>query len=132
VIVYLDSNVVIYFVERNPTFGAPAASRILAIQAAGDTILLSDLTRMECLVMPFRTGNAALEASFDGFFNLHGVQVVAITRAVCEEAARIRAHFPFKQMDSLHLAAAVVHRADVFLTNDARLNAFTRLTVEVL
>jgi uncharacterized protein len=129
---YLDTNVLIYFVERNPTFGARASARIFAIQAASDPILLSDLTRMECLVMPFRTGDTKLEASYNAFFNLQGVQVVAITRAVCEEAARIRAHFPFKQMDSLHLAAAVAHGADVFVTNDTRLNAFTGLTIEVL
>jgi len=131
-IVYLDSNVVIYAVEHHPTFGPTALARLATIQAAGDSFMISDLTRMECLVLPFRNSDTVLEASFDAFFNQRGTQVVAITRAVCEQAARIRAAFPFKQMDSLHLAAAVVHGADVFLTNDARLSAFTALTVEVL
>jgi len=35
-------------------------------------------------------------------------------------------------MDSLRLAAAAVHGANVFLTNDARLSSFTDLTIEVL
>ena len=130
--IYLDSNVVIYAVEQHPLFGPRVGRRLNAAQAAGDSLMISDLTRMECLVMPFRTGDTTLEADYDTFFNQGGMQVVAITRAVCERAARIRATFPFKQMDSLHLAAAVVHGAGVFLTNDGRLNAFTGLTVEVL
>ena len=43
-----------------------------------------------------------------------------------------RATTKFKPLDSLPLAAAVEHGANVFLTADARLSAFTGLTVEVL
>jgi hypothetical protein len=35
-------------------------------------------------------------------------------------------------MDALQLAAAVEHGANVFVTNDLRLNSFTGLTVAVL
>ena len=55
-----------------------------------------------------------------------------ITPAVCDRAALIRATSRFKPMDALQLAAAVEHGANVFLTNDTRLNSFTALTVEVL
>ena len=60
------------------------------------------------------------------------MQVVPITAAVCERAAFIRATSNFKPMDALQMAAAVVHGANVFLTNDTRLNSFSGLTVEVL
>jgi predicted nucleic acid-binding protein len=60
------------------------------------------------------------------------LKVVAITAAVCDRAAVIRAAFGFRPMDALHLAAAVEHGAKVFLTNDTRLNTFTGLPVEVL
>ena len=55
----------------------------------------------------------------------------SISSAVCDRAAVIRAGSNFKPMDSLQLAAALVHGANIFLTNDARLNSFTGLTVEV-
>jgi predicted nucleic acid-binding protein len=87
---------------------------------------------MECLVGPLKAGNPAVEAQFRAFFAAAGVVVGPITAAVCERAAQIRASFGFKPMDALHLGAAVEHAANVFLTNDIRLNAFTGVTVEVL
>jgi predicted nucleic acid-binding protein len=72
----------------------------------------------------------AAQRVFQGFFAL--TTVVPITPAVCDRAALIRATHHFKPMDSLQLAAAVEHGANVFLTNDARLSSFTGLTVEVL
>lgn len=60
------------------------------------------------------------------------MQVVGIMAAVCDRAALIRATYNFKPMDSLHLSAAMIQGANVFLTNDARLNSFTGLTIEVV
>jgi uncharacterized protein len=94
--------------------------------------MISDLTRMECLVGLLKTNNTAVEASFHAFFARSDVQVAAITAAVCNRAARIRAAHNFKPMDALQLAAAVEHGANVFLTADARLASFTGLTIEIL
>jgi predicted nucleic acid-binding protein len=131
-IVFLDTNVVIYAVESHAVKGVTAQTRIAAAQAAGDTFMISDLVRMECLVLPIRTSNTVVQAQFQAFFSQPDVQVVAISAAVCDRAARIRATYNFKPMDSLQLAAAVEHGADIFLTADARLAPFTDLTVEVL
>ncbi len=130
--VFLDSNIVIYAVENPPVFGAKALARLSALRSAGDSFLVSDLTRMECLVGPLAAGDAALEAQLRAFFAAGGVQVVPITGAVCDRAALVRTTFRFKPMDALQFAAAVEHGAGLFLTNDTRLNAFTGLTVEVL
>src|SRR5262249_58727152 len=106
--------------------------RIATAEAAGDTFMVSDLVRMECLVLPIRLGNTTLEAQYHAFFARSNVQVVGITAAVCDRAARIRAVHNFKPMDSLQLAAPVEHGADVFLTADARLSSLTDLTVVIL
>jgi len=131
-IVFLDSNIVIYEVENPPLFGARATTYLAKLRAAGDDFIISDLTRMECLVSPLRSGNAALEAHFRAFFAAKETQVVPITAAVCDLAARIRGTMNFRPMDALHVAAAVTHGAHSFLTNDTRLNPFTGLPVEVL
>jgi predicted nucleic acid-binding protein len=131
-ILYLDTNIVIYVVEGNPVFAPKALLRLAAAQSAGDSFMISDLTRMECLVGPLKTNNTAVQASFLAFFARSDVQVVAVTTAVCDRAARIRATHNFKPMDALQLAAAVEHGANVFLTADARLASFTDVTVEVL
>ncbi|MBY0232363.1 MAG: PIN domain-containing protein [Gemmataceae bacterium] len=131
-IVFLDSNIVIYSVEGNPLFAPRVIARFARAQAAGDTFMISDLTRLECLVGPLKKRDAAVEANFQAFFARPDVRVVAITAAVCDRAARIRAAHNFKQMDSLQLASAVEHGADVFLTADARLSSFPDIRVEIL
>ncbi|MBI1916312.1 MAG: PIN domain-containing protein [Planctomycetes bacterium] len=131
-IVSLDTNIVIYAVESHPTFGVRAQTRLASALAAGDTLMISDLVRMECLVLPLRVGDAVLQKQYRTFFARPEVQVVPITGAVCDRAASIRAMYNLRAMDSLQLAAAVEHGASLFLTADARLNTFTGLTVEVL
>ncbi len=131
-IVFLDSNIVIYAVENPPVFGAMALARLGMMRSAGDSFMVSDLTRMECLVGPLAAADTALEAQFRAFFAAAGVQVVPITGSVCDRAALLRATARFKPMDALQLAAAVEHGASLFLTNDTRLGTFTGLTVEAL
>jgi predicted nucleic acid-binding protein len=94
--VYLDTNIVIYAVENPPAFGARATARLTALRASSATFMVSDLTRMEWLVGPLRTGGALLEGRFRSFFSATGIQVVAITAAVCDRAAHIRATTRFK------------------------------------
>jgi predicted nucleic acid-binding protein len=131
-ILFLDTNIVIYVVEGVPVFAPKAAVRLAVAQSAGDSFMISDLTRMECLVGPLKTNNPAVEASFHTFFARSDVQVVGITAAVCDRAAHIRATYNFKPMDALQLAAAIEHGAGTFLTADAHLGSFIGLTVEVL
>ena len=119
VIAYLDANAVIYFVEKHPIWGPKIHSRIARLRAAGDDIAVSDLARLECLVVPFATGNATVLADFDAFFNDPAVRVFPVSAAVFERAARIRAVHRFQALDALHLAAAVQHGCGLFLTNDA-------------
>jgi predicted nucleic acid-binding protein len=130
--VFLDTAPVIYFVEHHPVWGPKATSRLAAFQAAGEFLALSDLVRMECLVKPLQLGDAALVSDFGTFFTAPGVIVLPVTAAVCDRAALIRATHNFKPLDSLHLAAAVVHGCTRFLTNDSRLSRFPDIPVEVL
>src|ERR1700682_2316576 len=110
VIVFLDTSVVIYYVEQSPVWGPKAAVRLAALQTAGDQMAVSDLVRMECRVGPLKSGAAALLNNFTAFFAAPDVQVFPVTAAVCDRASAIRATHGFKPLDSLHLAAAVQNR----------------------
>jgi predicted nucleic acid-binding protein len=93
---------------------------------------VSDLIRMECQVGPLKRSDAAMLAKFQTFFASPDVRVLALLPAVCDRAAKIRAQFGFKPLDSLHLAAATEHGWTLFLTNDDRLNSFSDILVEAL
>ena len=52
--IYLDTAPVIYTIERIPFYAATVDRRL---SAPGIVLIASDLTRMECRVMPLRRGN---------------------------------------------------------------------------
>jgi uncharacterized protein len=83
-------------------------------------------------MLPIRLGDANRLADYDNLFAQPHVTLVPITTVVFDRGTVIRATHHFKLADSLHLAAAVEGGCDRFLTNDARLSAFTDISVEVL
>jgi predicted nucleic acid-binding protein len=129
-IVCLDTNAVIYLIEKHPTWEPKVAARLAALIAAGDDLALCDASRLECLLKPLAAGDAGAEAAFRAFFAR--VRMLAVSTATWERAARIGAKFNFKALDSLHLATAVEHGCGLFLTADGRLGRCTDIAVEVL
>jgi predicted nucleic acid-binding protein len=133
-IVCLDTDCTIYFVEQNPVWGPKVTARLAALRASGDEIAVSDLARTECLAKPLATGDVAVVADYQAFFADLDIRVLPLTAAVCERAARIRAAsgFKLKVPDCLHLAAAVEHGCGLFLTHDTQLRQCKDITVEIL
>jgi predicted nucleic acid-binding protein len=131
-LIYLDSCIVIYLIEQTPGFGPRASSRVAALLANGDRMVVSDLSRLECRANPLTAGDTTTLGHYDLFFANSVEPVVPLTTAVCDRATEIRGKYRFGTPDALHLAAAVESGCRVFLTNDARLSRFTGITVEQL
>ena len=72
------------------------------------------------------------------FFLGRNLNTRSLTPSIHDRAARIRGHYRYangriyRLADSLHLAAAIECGCDRFLTNDARLNNFPEITVDIL
>jgi len=132
VLVYLDSNIVIYLIEQPAQFGLRASARIASLAAAGDRVVVSDLTRLECRVAAIAASDQVTLAQYDTFFGHAVERVIPLTSTVVDRATMIRGKHRFTTPDALHLAAAVEAGCQVFLTNDARLSGFPDLTVEAL
>ncbi|OYT74089.1 MAG: hypothetical protein CFK49_10200 [Armatimonadetes bacterium JP3_11] len=126
--IYLDSAPVIYLVERVEPYYA-------ALQTAihwDDLLVVSHLTRMECRILPMRTGDRQLLAEYDAFFASQIREIALLDARVMDKATEIRALYRFGIADSIHLAAAVVSGCEVFLTNDLRLTHFSEIVVRTL
>jgi uncharacterized protein len=131
-LIYLDSAILIYYLDGIGPFQARAVNRLTTLRAAGDQVAASDLTRLECRVKPIQLGDTLRLSKFDGFFGLPDVRMVPLTTAVYDRATVIRATHGIKTLDAIHLAAVVEGGCNIFLTNDTRLSSFPDLTVEVL
>lgn len=117
---YLDSCIVIYYVEQHPDYFAPVDARI---NTGDHQITVSDLCRLECLVHPLRTGDAARLTAFNQFFTADDLYITPCSSRVFDLATELRARHRLKTPDALHLAAAIAAGCDEFWTNDHRLDA---------
>jgi predicted nucleic acid-binding protein len=131
-LIYCESNILIYWLDQVGPFHLRARNRMLALQARGDRVAISDLTRLECRVGPLKRRDAAVLVAFDNFFARPDVHKLPLTTAVFDRATQMRADLGFKTPDALHLAAAIEGGCNRFLTNDARLSRCKDIAVEIL
>lgn len=66
--VYIEASCVIYTVETHPVYGPPLVPLWDEIQAGRLTALSSELTILESLVIPLRTGDAYRQQAFNDLF----------------------------------------------------------------
>lgn len=120
--VCLDTNIVIYYVERDPIWAPKVEGRLRSLAVGGHSLAVADAARLECFVGPLQLGDLATLADYRTFFQLPEIQMLPITGSVWELAAEIRVQHSFNALDSIHLAAAIEHGCGAFLTNDSQLS----------
>lgn len=116
-LIYLDSCLLIYLVERHPLWSGPVTDALTT--AVDQRFCISPLIKSECLVGPFKRLDPVLQQAYEDFFERF--VTLPISESVFLQAARIRAHFGLKTPDALHLACAQHHRCEALWTNDERL-----------
>jgi predicted nucleic acid-binding protein len=127
-VIYLDTNVIIRFIE-----GDSSSRESIRVRLTDENLFTtSQLSRLECRCRPMRANDTALLAVYDLFFSANGLRMIEINAKVIDEATSIRAFTGLKSPDALHLAAAIVGGATLFLTGDVQLTRFTRLPVEII
>src|SRR5258705_5075727 len=116
-LIYLDTCLLIYLIERHSRWGERVASAVAGI--SNERFAISPLVKCECLVAPLKRGDPVLQRAYSDRFALF--VSLDLPEAVYLEAAGIRARFGLKTPDALHLACAQHHCCDALWTNDDRL-----------
>jgi predicted nucleic acid-binding protein len=126
----VDTAIFIYFIEENdrflpliaPVFGAADSGRI--------ELIVSALTLLEVLVVPYRAGNVALAQRYEALLTRgRGIRMIDLSRHHLRLAAQLRAATGAATPDALQLAASLATGCSSFLTNDRRLPAVPGLKV---
>jgi predicted nucleic acid-binding protein len=86
------------------------------------TAVASSVSLTEILVKPIREGNLTLEKQYKLLFShFPNLNILPIDNMVAERAAYLRGKYNIKTPDALIVATALVANADLFITNDQRL-----------
>jgi predicted nucleic acid-binding protein len=118
----LDTNLFIYVFEQHPEFGEKAKAVLKQIEDGFVKAIASSVSLAEILVKPIREGNLTLEKQYKLLFShFPNLTILPIDNMVAERAAYLRGKYNIKTPDALIVATALVANADLFITNDQRL-----------
>lgn len=132
-LLYLDTCCIIYLIEATAPFHASVVRRVATQATIPDAALVtSRLARLECRTKPLREANTALLARYEAFLTAQRFRLAEISPAVIESATDLRARYGFKTPDAIHLATALVEKADAFLTGDSQLRQCVEVRVELV
>ena len=132
-VLYLDTAPVIYVVEAHPQFGLVAREVFVAIDRGEVIGVTSYITLMECLVLPYKTGNVQQQRVFTEMIcSGKNTRFARMTQTIAKEAARFRAVYNLSLTDAIQIATALEAGCDAFLTNDKGLRRVTELNILVL
>lgn len=129
--IYVDSNIVIYAVEKIEPYHSFLAPLWLTASTGQIEIVTSELTWLETLAKPMRDGNIVLETIFREFLTAREVHLLPANLTIWEQAARLRG-IGLKTPDTLHAATGLAVRCAQFLTNDDIFNRVPSLPVTLL
>jgi predicted nucleic acid-binding protein len=120
--ILLDSVSIVYYLERNPRYFAAASEWMERVNAGRLTAAASSLLLAEVLVPAYRARNpAAARQARAALERIPNFELLEVTAAVADTAARLRAEHNLRTPDALHVATALNEGAEWLVTNDHRL-----------
>lgn len=120
--ILLDSVSIVYYLERNARYFAAASEWMERVNAGQLTAAASALLLAEVLVPAYRAGNpAAARQARAALERIPNFELLEVTPAVADTAARLRAEHNLRTPDALHVATALDEGAEWLVTNDHRL-----------
>lgn len=127
---FLDTCVLLYFLEGHEIYGPPAKSIIEKVESGRVNANISVLTLTGLLTGPYRFKNDHLELEYHALlYYFPNLKIKEINLDIAVEAARIRGTYDLGNPDSLLLASALHTGADAFITNNQKLMKFPELKV---
>jgi len=120
-LVYWDSMLFVYLLERNPTFFPLVKTMHEEMRRRGDTLCTSIFTVGEVLVVPRKLGSQSGADRILSFFATGTLRLLPYDLETANQFALVRAWTGASPPDAIHLASAAQVQVDLFLTNDRKL-----------
>lgn len=129
-IVFLDTNVFIYFFQYNPIFSEESKKIFQKLTANELRAVTSVLTLTELLSIS--APETMVKKLLRLLLETPNLEVLPISSDVAIEAARLRRCYGFHTPDAVQIAVALEKKVDTFITNDKQLKKCKELVVKLL
>lgn len=130
----LDSMCFIYHFEQTQPYFQRVEKLLSHAQTGKSQIVTSIISVLETLSAPKYSLQPEVVKEVNLFFAETGyVSVFGIDWEIAQEAARLRRENKFlRTPDSIQLATALIHQANIFITNDTRLKKLSLPGLKIL
>jgi predicted nucleic acid-binding protein len=124
-LIYLDANVIVYFIEQRDALQAKVAEVLVAAVAVGCRFAVNEAGVAECFFGIFKTGSVELEQAYRAFFAEKAlIDIREVNGPLLLRAARMGAEAGLKLIDATHVVSAIEAGATHLLTNDRAMVAW--------
>ena len=118
--VYLDTNILIYLVEKNAAYHRLVHGLVRNLTREGVDLVSSEMVISECMMGAVRRENEAVLVAYERFFDgdRGGIDLQPVSSRVLWTAPQVSLDFKRDLPDAIHFATALDQGCDAFLTND--------------
>ena len=128
--IYLDANIIIYYMERDDELQQSVGQIIAKSVADGVSLFISEIGIAECLYGTYRPGREELSQKYiELFHEIALFSIIPIDGQRAMAAAKLGAEKGLKLVDAIHFVGAIETGSSVFLTNDARFKSSHQIEV---
>jgi len=128
--IYVDANIIIYFVEGWAGAQENIARLFSHAEEKGMRLITSEITVSECLYGAYKAERSELVERYREIFSeIEAFELVPVEFGICERAAKVGAANGLKLIDAIHVTSALKTACDVFVTNDKGIRSSADLCV---
>lgn len=121
-VIAVDSSIFIYKFEQNSKFEGLCSVVFELLDEGSIELITSSVTASEILVRPFQLKDIETISLYESVLQqLPNFTLVNIDYPLAKLAAQLRAQYVILLPDALQLAAALMYKATLFVTNDRQL-----------
>jgi len=128
-VVYVDTNVLVYYVDALSDLTPRAVAFLNNAQAKGARLVTSELTIAECVYKWYRDRNLARVAVYEDLFRSGLIELYPLTGDLAIRAAQEGGSLKLKLIDAIHYMSALEAGCDLFVTADRKFRSTRYLDV---
>jgi predicted nucleic acid-binding protein len=128
---YVDSNVIIYYIEGDEQHQKMADAFFEYVEANGIILMTSEITVGECLYGAYKRERADSIEKFNAIFEEVGIfHFVPVEMDIIKQAAKSGGWKKrLRMIDALHFASAIEAGCDALVTNDHDIHSTAHMKV---